>query len=160
MIPIEVLGTPAPKGSNRAMMRRGSAVFVPGGSRVNQDKLMSWDVAVRAAAIKRIGRVNAPPFVGVPLVVAITFRMRRPVSHYSKKTKQLLPSVVDSQPATTPDIDKLTRSTLDSLTRIVYDDDARIVEAHVRKVYAAPNNEGASITVAAWAPSIQATARR
>jgi hypothetical protein len=40
-----------------------------------------------------------------------------------------------------------TRSTLDSLTGIVFDDDARVAQLELRKVYAAPGQEGARIEV-------------
>src|SRR5437868_6855849 len=43
MITLDVLGTPAPKGSNRAMVFGGRARFVPGGSKTNQANLKSWD---------------------------------------------------------------------------------------------------------------------
>lgn len=154
MIVIEVLGTPAPKGSNRAILRGGRAQFVPGGSKVNQRKLKSWDVAVREAAID-LGREHengslGPRFVQVPLSVGIVFRMARPGSHWAKRggVKPTAPIA----PATKPDVDKLARSTLDSLTGIVFDDDSRIVELGVVKVYAEPGREGARIVVREWVP--------
>jgi Holliday junction resolvase RusA-like endonuclease len=148
MIEIDVLGTPAPKGSNRAMVRGGHAVFVPGGSKVNQVKLKSWDVAVREEALEQLGQRTEPVFVGVPLAVTITFRLARPAGHWSKR-HGLKPSAPQF-PAVKPDIDKVTRATLDSLSGLVFDDDARIVELVVRKRYAEPGREGAEIRVWEW----------
>lgn len=152
MIRIDVLGTPAPKGSNRAMLRGGRAVFVPGGSKPNQVALKSWDVNVREAAIIRHAEhasSAAPLFVATPLTVAIVFRLARPGGHWHPKTGALKPKS-PARPAGKPDVDKLARSTLDSLTGLVFDDDSRIVELTVRKEYAAPGQEGASIAVDAW----------
>ena len=146
MIEIDVLGTPAPKGSNRAMVRGGRAVFVPGGSKVNQAKLKSWDACVRADALEKLGPLlSGPVFVGVPLAVTIIFRLARPAGHWSKR-HGLKPSAPQF-PAVKPDIDKVTRATLDSLSGLVFDDDARIVELVVRKRYAEPGREGAAISV-------------
>lgn len=148
MITIEVLGTPAPKGSSRPMLNRktGKAFTFAGGSKAAEVKLGTWDGAVRAAAAAVVGKVSAPPFVGVPLYVAITFRIARPGGHWGtgKRAGQLKPSA-PSRPAGKPDIDKLARSTLDSLTGIVFDDDSRIVGLDLIKVYAAPGAEGARI---------------
>lgn len=143
---LDVDGTPAPKGSNRAMVRGGRAVFVPGGSKVNQAALKSWDVAVRDAAREIAGSRTEPSFIGVPLAVAITFRLARPGGHWSKRHGGLLPSA-PQHPGVKPDVDKLARSTLDSLSGLVFDDDARIVRLTVEKVYAQPGREGASISV-------------
>jgi Holliday junction resolvase RusA-like endonuclease len=146
VIVLDILGTPAPKGSNRAILRGGKARFVPGGSQVNQQKLKSWDVAVREAALASDCSGGLEPrFVQTPLAVEIEFRMARPAGHWAKRGG-LKPSAPES-PATKPDVDKLARATLDSLSGIVFDDDSRIVELVVRKVYAQPGREGAHIAV-------------
>ena len=144
MIEIDVLGCPAPKGSNRAMVRGGRAVFVPGGSKVNQTKLKSWDVAVREEALEQIGQRTEPVFVGAALAVSIVFRIARPSGHWGKHG--LKPSA-PSYPAVKPDVDKLARATIDSLSGLVFDDDARIVRLVVTKEYAQPGREGAAISV-------------
>lgn len=152
MIRIEVRGTPAPKGSARAMMVGGRPRVIASGSTVNQRQLKSWDVALREAAHAAIGERTAPPYVDEPLRLEIEFRMRRPASHYSKAKKnrgQLLPKFATAYPQTKPDSSKLLRATEDSLNGIVFDDDARIVDTHITKRYAAPGCEGATITVAA-----------
>jgi Holliday junction resolvase RusA-like endonuclease len=143
---IEVLGVPAPKGSGRAMLVRGRALHIASGSDVNQRRLHSWDTAVREAAASAVGRVTAPPFVGIPLHMTITFRMGRPAGHWGKRG--LRPGA-PAYPFSKPDLSKLVRATEDTLTGIVFDDDSRIVAAMVTKVWADPGCEGATITVEA-----------
>lgn len=156
-VSFDVLGTPAPKGSSRAMMRGGHAVNVPSGSDVNRVKQKAWDTAVREAAIVAMRSMpdiffgdssdtQSPPFVGVPLKVTLVFRLRRPVGHFNPKTGGLKKSA-PKWPITKPDKDKMFRATADSLTGILIDDDSRIVETHERKQYADPGNEGARITI-------------
>ncbi|NUO49773.1 MAG: RusA family crossover junction endodeoxyribonuclease [Polyangiaceae bacterium] len=147
-IEFEVRGTPAPKGSNRAMVRGGRAVFVPGGSKVNQAALKGWDACVRADALEKLGPLDGPVFVGVPLAVSITFRLARPAGHWSRRGLKVgLRVGAPAFPAVKPDADKLARSTLDSLSGLVFDDDARIVRLIVAKEYAQPGREGAAISV-------------
>lgn len=152
MIAIDVLGTPAPKGSSRAILARGRgrprAVLVPGGSDVNKAALKAWDIAVSAAAAIRLGNVGWPRFVDAALTVTVVFRIARPDGHWRKgKYGESLKPSAPAFPATKPDVDKLARSTLDALTGIVWDDDSRIVCLSVAKVYAQPGQEGACITV-------------
>jgi Holliday junction resolvase RusA-like endonuclease len=143
-IVLEVLGTPAPKGSVRPIVVKGRAMLTPSHGKEGQRKLRSWETAVREAALAAIGEVEVPPFVAVPLVVEMTFRMARPAGHWG--AKGLKPSA-PKHPATKPDIDKLFRLAGDVLNSIVFDDDSRIVEAVVRKVYATPGHEGARIVI-------------
>ena len=157
-ISFEVLGTPAPKGSSRPMIRGGKPVNVPSGSNVNRDKQKSWNTSVRETAIMARDSItvsgvhqDGPLFVGHPLRVTMVFRLRRPVGHFRKPNKKsagggLRPDA-PQWPIAKPDKDKLFRATADSLTGILFDDDSRIVESHERKVYATAGNEGASITI-------------
>lgn len=149
MIRIEVHGTPAPKGSARAMLVAGRARVIASGSTANQRALKSWDVALRVAAAEAVGPRTAPPYVGVPLRLEIEFRMARPAGHWGKgrNAGKLTPSA-PLYPAVKPDSSKLLRATEDSLIGIVFDDDSRIVDTRIRKVFAAPGQEGATITVA------------
>lgn len=146
MITIEVLGTPAPKGSSRAFYKAGMkrAVIV----KDNSERQKSWDANVREMARVVVGERVAPCFVDQPLRVTLTFRMARTAGHWGKgkRAGQLLPSA-PLYPRNKPDADKLARATLDSLTGIVFDDDARIVQLSIEKVFATPGNEGARITV-------------
>ena len=148
VIAFEVLGTPAPKGSSRAMVnpKTGRAMNVPSGSDANRDRLRNWDSAIREVARDTVGDVTAPPFIRVPLVFHVEFRLARPAGHYSKTTGNLLPSA-PKYPIGKPDGDKLARQAADSLATIVFDDDSRIVSWQIDKVYAKPGNEGAVFTV-------------
>ncbi len=92
----------------------------------------------------------------LPLSIAITFRVARPPGHWGKgrNAGRLVPSAPPF-PRGKPDIDELARSTLDSLTGIVFDDDARVAALQLRKVYAAPGQEGARIEVVQLQPEGQ-----
>jgi Holliday junction resolvase RusA-like endonuclease len=147
-VSIDVLGTPAPKGSNRAMLRGGKAVFVPGGSRINQDALQSWAGQCRLACQTFVSGQASPLFTQVALAVVITFRLKRPGGHWAKKGG--LKSGAPMAPCVKPDDDKLARSTLDALSGAIFDDDSRIVRLTVAKEYAEPGQEGASIRVWEW----------
>lgn len=155
MIVLEVLGTPAPKGSSRAFYKAGMkrAVIV----KDNDARQRGWDASVRDAVWHAIRRPpydvlpsGVPAFVDKPLAVVIEFRLARPAGHWAKRGG-LKPSAA-AAPATKPDADKLARSTLDALTGAIFDDDSRIVDLVVRKRYASPGNEGARITVEEWRP--------
>lgn len=145
-IRLEVPGRPAPKGSSRAFVIPGTetAVLAPSGSPQNKAALRSWDQAVRLAAKEAVRGASSPPFVDVPIRIAIDFRLARPAGHWGKNG---LRSSAPAWPRTKPDFDKLTRATCDSLKGTIYDDDSRIVQAHITKSYADPGNEGASILI-------------
>jgi endodeoxyribonuclease RusA len=149
MIVLEVLGTPAPKGSGRAILIGGKARHVASGSDVNRDALRAWDGAIRAAAADAVGHVGAPPLVGVAIALAIEFRMARPGSHWGtgRHAGQLKPSA-PRFPIGKPDSSKLLRATEDSLTGIVWDDDSRVSLHLVDRIYALPGREGATIVIA------------
>lgn len=145
MIVLDVLGTPAPKGSGRAMLIGGKARHIASGSTANQRAIKSWDVAVRCEAATWIARNVSgthsdraqPWFSDRPLAVSIVFRMRAP-----KKPR--------AAPMTKPDIDKLARATLDALHGSIFDDDSRVVELALVKVYATPGREGARVVIKEW----------
>lgn len=137
---IDVLGTPAPKGSARAILIKGRAVMVPSGSNVNRDALKAWDKAVKAGALAAVGVRADAVYVDVALHVVIVFRLARP------KT------IDREQPTVKPDVDKLARATLDSLIGLVIDDDARVIALTTAKEYASAGNEGARIIVDRWQP--------
>lgn len=145
-VSINVLGTPAPKGSSRAILIRGRAVNVPGGSNANRTKLKGWDASVRERALEVIGVRDSPVFVGRLLCVELQFRLQRPSGHWKTDGMRLKPSAPVA-PGTKPDIDKLARATLDSLTGLAFDDDSRIVRLIASKVYAGPGQEGAYIAI-------------
>ncbi len=138
MVTIHVSGTPAPKGSNRAVMNKhtGRAMMIPGGNKVYEARQKSWASAVREAALDACSTTVEE----TPLVVAIEFRLARPKS------------VKRDAPMVKPDIDKLARCTLDALIGVAFDDDSRIVDLLLRKKYTEPGLEGASILVKEWQP--------
>lgn len=142
-ISFDVVGTPAPKGSSRAIMRGGRPIVVQGSSNVTLKKQQTWASCVSAAAAFEMQREQ--PIAKAPLQVDVTFILVRPAAHYGRKG--LLPSA-PAFPAVKPDIDKLARQTLDAMTGIVFDDDSRIVSLTAHKVYAAPGQApGARIIV-------------
>lgn len=149
MIVLDVLGTPAPKGSGRAILISGQARHVASGSDANRSALKAWDTAVREAALTAVGFASAPPFVATALALAIEFRLARPGSHWGtgKHAGQLKPSA-PLWPMGKPDSSKLLRATEDSLTGIVWDDDSRVGLHLVDRVYARPGREGATIVIA------------
>lgn len=147
-----VLGTPAPKGSSRAMLRGGAAVNVPSGSDQNRKALASWGAAVRAAASAAVLRILSPgsiPFCAVPVQLQIEWRMRRPGGHFHKTgpMRGQLKAAAPRYPISKPDSSKLLRATEDDMTGIVFDDDSRVAVTQMRKVYAMPGQEGAWIRV-------------
>jgi len=158
MIRIDVLGAPAPKGSGRAMLVRGKARFIAGGSKINAAKMETFATEIRnrvAIDVFDGSLPSVPPYVDRPLVVAIVFRLARPASHWGagKHAGTLKPKFASALPTTKPDADKLCRHVLDVLTGLLWDDDARVVELLVRKEYAQPGNEGATILVDEWRPA-------
>lgn len=156
MIRLDVLGTPAPKGSGRAMLIRGKARFIAGGSSVNAKKMKSFEAAIRERVAETLGdSTNAcgPCYIGKALVVGIVFRLQRPAGHWGtgKHAGKLKPNA-PIMPTTKPDVDKLARQVFDVLTGSIWDDDSRIVETMLRKEYAQPGREGALIVVDEWRP--------
>lgn len=159
MITLEVTGTPASKGSGRAILIGGRARHVPSGSNANRDALRAWDKAIKLA-INALDKFEA--IVDKPLAVTIAFRFARPDGHFGtgKNADKLKPSA-PARPTVKPDVDKLARATLDSLTGLVFDDDSRIVQLTVSKSYAETVEgygtmtgwSGAHITVDEWRPA-------
>lgn len=145
MITLDVLGTPAPKGSARAMNIAGRARLIASSSNANAKAQKAWANAITTAALYA-GLGCKEPFPG-PVWVSITFRMARPKGHYGKRG---LLNSAPMHPCVYPDVDKLARCTLDALTRLVFEDDSRIVSLYVGKQYAVPGREGAKIAVGAW----------
>lgn len=122
-ITFRVYGDPKPQGS-KTRLAHGAMVESGGAA------LKTWREDVKQAAFAELQRTpfNAPGAVEV----AISFVMRRPLSHFrtGKHAGELKPDapIMHTQ---RPDIDKLQRSTLDALTTAgaVVDD---CVIAHVR----------------------------
>lgn len=122
---ITVVGRPAPQGSKK----RGAA----GQMREASAYLPAWRAAVKRAAYAAmrqagIGPTQRPVFVG-PVAVGVTF-------------------YVDTRADTTPDLDKLLRSTFDALTEAkVWEDDARVVRVAADKEQVVDAPTGAEIRI-------------
>ncbi len=135
-----VVGTPASKGSARAIKRGAFAVLVASGSNANRRAIQAWEAAVSWSA-KAAAR-GAPPLVG-PVAVTIWFRFARPASHGKRQR------AIDAH-ATKPDLDKIARCTLDALTGILFVDDAQVSDLRVIKSYCRHGEKpGATIGVMA-----------
>lgn len=160
-IAFDVFGTPAPKGSSRAMLTKsGKAVHVPSGSQANKERQKSWSSAVREAALVARADLGAAAllFTSLPLRATLIFRLRRPMGHYNKQGN--LTRKAPQWPIGKPDKDKLFRATADALTGILFDDDSRIVETLERKIYAAPGMEGARIIIEAMSNAQRPTTKQ
>jgi Holliday junction resolvase RusA-like endonuclease len=139
VIAFDVLGTPAPKGSARAMLIGGRARLIASSSSANAKRQRSWSESVRSAATLDV--------LAGAVWVSITFRLARPRGHYGKRgLRQNAPL----WPVVYPDIDKLVRCTLDALTGMAFKDDSQVVSLYVGKTYAVPGREGARIMVGEW----------
>ncbi len=142
MMTIDVLGTPAPKGSARAMNIGGRARLIASSSGANAKAQARWVKAIAAAVANQEDLA-----IDGPVWVSIAFRMARPKGHYGKRG---LRESAPMHPTVYPDVDKLARCTLDALTGLAFTDDSRIVSLYVGKQYAVPGREGAKIQVGAW----------
>lgn len=106
---LRVYGTPASKGSGRAILRGGMALYLSGGSKQQQEQQQSWERAMRDA-IDADGP-GTDPFL-TPVQVSATFLMARPKAHYKAGTlKATAPTWCDKG----KDLDKMIRATLDPL---------------------------------------------
>ncbi len=122
MITMRVIGLPAPQGSKRHV---GNGRMIESSKKVGP-----WRAAIVASATE-FGYAGLR--LDGPLEVQIGFYLPRPKSHFTTKgLRESAPHFITS----TPDLDKLVRSTLDGLTEAgVIADDARVVELHAGKSY-------------------------
>jgi Holliday junction resolvase RusA-like endonuclease len=127
MLTIKVYGMPAPQGSKafKGFTKKGRAILTEQSKRVKPWRELVWAAGIAA-------RNNADP-IDCPVVIHMTFTLPKPQSAPKRKR---------TYPDRTPDLSKLMRSTEDALVDAgVLKDDARIVSAHIHKVYP---NEGDS----------------
>ena len=121
---IDVLGFPAPQGSKRHV---GRGILVESSTKVGP-----WREAVVAAASNQ-GAANSQ--LDGPVTVDVSFYFPRPKGHLRANGE--LRATAPYVHTTTPDLDKVVRSTLDALTQAaVITDDARVQELSARKLYA------------------------
>ncbi|NKS29264.1 RusA family crossover junction endodeoxyribonuclease [Rhodococcus hoagii] len=128
-----VAGRPAPQGSKefKGRSRAGKAILVESSIHVG-----SWRDQIAWHA-----RQQNPEILAGPVKMTLAFVMVRP---------KRLPKSKPTPPATqrTGDSDKLARAVGDSLTGICYEDDAQVVELHVYKRIAEPDEQsGVHITI-------------
>lgn len=126
MITIRVNGTPAPQGSKRAFVNKGTG-------RVNMVESSKgvgpWREAVRAETQLVLGQLGHGliPAPGTPTAVDVQFRLPRPKS--APKSVML--------PAKRPDLDKLARAVLDGLVAGgAIADDAQVTCLNLTKTFA------------------------
>jgi Holliday junction resolvase RusA-like endonuclease len=154
MISIRVYGTPAPQGSKRVFPRKRDGIYTGQFAVVEQNKqpVRNWRDDVKAAAL--IYKPDGGPITG-PVEVTVNFLLKRPKSHYGTgRNAAVLKPSAPAVPATSPDWDKLARSTMDALTSAgIWADDGQVWNAHVRKLYApAGSQAGAVILIAPGEP--------
>lgn len=124
IVHIDVLGLPAPQGSKRHV---GRGILVESSTKVGP-----WREAVVAAATNQ-GAANTR--LDGPVTLDVSFYLPRPKSHF--KANGALKDTAPFVQSTTPDLDKLLRSTLDALVQAaVIADDARVQHIEARKLYA------------------------
>lgn len=160
---IQAIGTPAPKGSGRAMLAGqkknasgervgGKAVFVPSGSKQNEMELKDWrsDVIQACMRVKRPEMHPVPLFhPEEPLAVAIIYRI--PMRRTDLRSDLLTPKPgVKALSAHGRDPDKLNRATLDAITQSqrIWIDDSRAAAPMAARLYVQPGNwYGAEILI-------------
>lgn len=133
---LHVYGHPAPQGSKR---------HVGGGRMVEMSKYVGpWREAIVGEA-QRTGVLGLQ--LDQPVEVHIWFYLPRPRGHLG--ADGLPKASAPKYPTTTPDLDKLIRSSLDALTQAAaVADDSRVVRIVARKMYADRDNlPGARIEI-------------
>jgi crossover junction endodeoxyribonuclease RusA len=149
-ITIDVTGTPAPQGSKAAFVdRRGKAR-----TKESSRAVRPWRNAVIGDVFEIVHAYNhAHPdnrwqALVAPVRVQVRFYTRRPHSHYGTgRNAGVLKPTAPRFVTTTPDLDKLLRSTFDGLKEAgVYRDDSLVVKVIAEHLYA-NQRPGAFITV-------------
>jgi len=142
LLSFDVMGDPVPQGSKRTVPTKAG----PRAVESNRERLLPWRDSVAAAAQVAIahdetlgGRytpAELPLVPAGPVALALTFTIRRPLSHYGtgRNARQLRPSAPWYVPIR-PDVDKLVRAVLDALTGVAYRDDGQVAALRVAKVY-------------------------
>jgi Holliday junction resolvase RusA-like endonuclease len=140
-----VVGTPAPKGSSRAILVRGRAVNVPSGSDENKYRLRSWAHEV----ITELQAHPLPELLEGPIAVVTLFILQSRKGDLTDDGRLKLRAPFF--PKGKPDTDKLLRATFDAITAsaAVWHDDAQVAFPFAPRIYAPPGvSTGAWIAVA------------
>jgi len=121
---------------------QGSKRHVGGGRMVEQSPyLKAWREAVRQEALS----TEESMALG-PVTLELAFRFFRPKGHFNSKG-ELKPNA-PMRMITTPDLDKLQRSTLDALTGVLFKDDSQVCRILAMKCYCLEGElEGCEIVV-------------
>ena len=132
----EVHGIPKPQPRGRAVTRKGghAGIVDPGTSDY-------WKALVREAS-----RPVKPkePLAG-PLMVTLSFRFDRPLTHYGKKGLKPKAPVHHTQ---RPDVDNLAKAVLDALTNEAWwGDDDQIFLLSIGKAWSTVTDRGVSVLV-------------
>jgi Holliday junction resolvase RusA-like endonuclease len=140
-----VPGTPVGAGSKRAFPIHGTDgrlhVAV---SDASGPKGSEWRAAIRYAAAAAM-RANGGTLLAGPVMLTLTFLLRRPRGHVGKRG--LLPSAPQF-PTVKPDVLKLARAVEDAMTGIVWRDDAQVIGESLVKIYTTDALIG--VRVQAW----------
>ena len=144
LLVVWILGTPEPAGSKRYLGRTKAGKGIVADD--NPDAAL-WkrtvQLEVRQAMLEQGRAIERGP-----LLVAFTFRVRRPRAHYrTGKNAGKLHAWAPAYPTGRPDALKLARAVEDALTGILYVDDAQSVTLRVAKRYAWDDREGVLIRV-------------
>jgi crossover junction endodeoxyribonuclease RusA len=131
----------------RVPMRRADGRIVTFTKDSSGEPGVAWRTDIRAAA--RDAMLDDLPMTG-PVAVSLTFRLKRPGSHYrSGAHAGTLKANAPLVPITRPDIDKLSRAVLDALKGITWGDDSQVVQKVATKRYANPGERvGVDVVVA------------
>jgi Holliday junction resolvase RusA-like endonuclease len=133
MIRFQVLGRPQPAGSKRAFKHPHTGkIIVTDAAKGSRP----WKQEVAATAM--LATAGVPLLTG-PLMLEMTFYVRRPAGHYrTGKNRHLLRDSAPAYPTTRPDVTKLVRAAEDACTGVVWRDDAQVVTQIARKRYGDP----------------------
>lgn len=160
MIRLEIVGTPAAKGSSRAMMVGGKPRVIASGSTANQRAQKSWGESV-ASAIARLksdagifrvdGAIQAAP-LDCAVVTATIYRLPPLRAHFDEHGPKVDAPLVAR---TGKDLEKLARATNDLVTVAggVWTDDARVAISYTARLFALPGAwQGAIMLIGAYDP--------
>jgi Holliday junction resolvase RusA-like endonuclease len=134
----EVVGRPAPQGSKVSLGK--------GRLKESSKYLDTWRNDVRNAGLTAAGEA----LLRGPVLVEIVFMIARPKNHHvsgdpSRPLKENAPFWHTS----TPDKDKLERSTNDALTGVVWVDDCQVAATLSQKIYVEPGASGGAL-ISIW----------
>ncbi len=136
-----VYGTPAQKGSVKAINKGQFAVVVPD----NKPQQLQWQGAVSDKAAQAM---DGTDLITEPVAIGMYFRFRRKQYHFGtgRNAGRLKKSAPDHH-GRKPDLDKLARCVLDALTGVVYHDDSLFALSDGLSKRWTMRPEGVTITV-------------